>query len=124
MDLSGLKSNDQFEFYLRHPVTDEPTDILVGVYGSDSRKYKAVSHSLKNEVLSGGKRTSESAEARGLKLIAQCVYRLDNCIIEGEEIAPDPKGVERVCKEYPWAKDQIDQAIHRRDNFLPGAPTS
>lgn len=124
MDLSGLKPNDQHEFYLRHPVTDEPTDILVGVYGADSRKYKAASHALKNEVLSGGKRTSESAEIRGLKLIAQCVYRLDNCTIGKEAIPCDPKGVERLCREYEWAKDQIDQAIHRRDNFLPGAPTS
>lgn len=122
-DLTQFKGNDTYEFNLRHPVTGEPLDILIGVYSCDSRQYNAAKHASRNDTLRRGAQTSEAAQDGGTRILVACVYRLDNCLIEGVEIGPNEKDLRRLFAAHPWTREQIDAAIHSRANFLPTAPT-
>ena len=125
--LSGQKIETGAELTLRHPVTDEPTDIVLTVVGSDSKRYRKASHRVQNRNLSRGKFkvTAEKLESNSLEIIAACVVGWSNVEDSGLFKKKNPEcTVENVTlfiDKHKWAKEQVDAFIADRANFLTNA---
>ena len=131
MDLKDLNTTATAEkgaaCTLRHPVTDEKTDIILTLAGSDSRRYKTANHMIQNRSLSRGKFkiTAEKLEANALEILAACVIGWKN--VEDSDLFP--KGTPECTADtalaflgkHAWAKEQVDTFIADRANFLPRA---
>lgn len=124
MDLSILKSNDTCVVNLRHPATNEPIGLTVTIYGADSRQFKAEQHKIRNERLKiDGKVTSEQSDRFALELILNITTGWSgDWIFSGEQLQFSRPNLERVLREIPAFREQIDRAIGDRSNFLEALP--
>lgn len=120
IDLSAFKPKDTFTFNLRHPATDEKLDITITVCSSDSKKYRAVVHRLRNERM--GKRnakvTSEQVENNAVEILVACTESWDNMLYDGQALECTPANVRMIYIALPWVYEQVDAAIGDRTNFL------
>lgn len=120
MDLSELKPKDTFTFNLIHPGDGSVLDTTITVYGSDSKKYKAALHRIRNDRLNsrGQKMTSEVAENNGIEILVACTDSWENMVFDGEELECTKENVRRIYKEFEWIYEQVDQEVGNRANFL------
>lgn len=130
MDLSTLNISENAEhgvdMTLRHPVTDEPLDIVLTVVGSDSKRYKRASHKVQNRVIGQrrNKMTAEKLEANGMEILSACVVEWQN--VEDSDLFDKkpkctPENVLLFLNKHTWAKEQVDSFVADRANFLPSA---
>ena len=69
--------------------------------------------------------TAEEIETEALDVLVACTKawhtgdKPELEMIEGEWLACTPENVRRVYEELTWMKEQIDQEIGDRNNFLP-----
>lgn len=130
MDLNSLNLTENaekgVELTLRHPVTDEPLDIVLTVAGSDSKRYKRASHRVQNRVMGRGRNkiTAEKLEANGLEVLSECVINWKN--VEDSELFDKkpqctPENIQKFFTRHQWAKEQVDAFVADRANFLQSA---
>jgi predicted phage-related endonuclease len=117
MDLKGLSPVESAKLELKHPVTFEVMpDAYLMVYGSDSKAYRSMiidvarENAEKKIDLEG---VYEKTTARLAKLVKE-IHGLEE---DGKPII-DPV---RMLTDYPWIREQVDQFVMRRANFLPKA---
>lgn len=117
MDLKGLSPAETAKLELKHPVTFE---LIPGAYlmvsGSDSKAYRAMMVEVARE--SAEKKPElgdmyEKTTARLAKLVSEI-----NGLEEDGKAIKDPV---RLLTDYPWIREQVDQFVMRRSNFLPKA---
>jgi len=128
MDLSKLgtskKAETGAELVLRHPVTDEKTDISLSLVGSDSSRYRKASHAVQNRSLSRGKFkvTAEKLESNGIEILATCVIGWSNVedadLFKKKNPECNKENVVKFFKKHVWAKEQADAFVVDRANFL------
>jgi hypothetical protein len=108
--------------------------ITIVVCGTDSETYKKIQRKQLNRRMERSARnrnrqlqlTAEELEAENLDVLVACTKSWSengSPTIEfnrGELLPCTPENVRRLYEEYPWMKDQIDQAIGDRANFLQG----
>lgn len=120
IDLSVFKPKDTYTFNLRHPSTDERLDIAITVFSSDSKKYRAVVHKLRNDRM--GKRSSkvssEQIEKNAMDILVACTESWRNMMFDGKDLECTPENVRMIYTELPWVYDQVDTHIGDRTNFL------
>jgi hypothetical protein len=116
-----------------HPVTRLETGITVTVLGTDSDVCKKVQRKQLNRRLELQTKsrsnkfsmTAEELEKEALDVLVACVVgwhtgeRPEIEMNEGEWLPCTPDNVKRVLTELPWLKEQLDQEIGDRANFLP-----
>lgn len=137
MDLSKLNSvaacNAGFELELFHPGTKEGLGVFVTVLGQDSDEYRKVFQvqqrkRLDRAMRGGGIRiksvaSPESLEQDANELLAACTksWRTgeeQHLLIGGEKLECSRDNAMRVYRDYPWIKEQVDDAVNDRANFL------
>lgn len=136
MNLAALSptsiSDTGFPVVVLHPTTNLPMGITVTVCGSDSATFKKIQRRQLNSRMERQVRnrknksfvTAEELEAEGLDLLVGCTkawHTGDRPELEmevGEWLPCTPENVRRVYEELPWLKEQIDQEIGDRTNFL------
>lgn len=121
MDLANLKASDVCKVDIKHPVTGENLGLSVDICGSDSKRFQAAKHKVRNESLKnpGKQRTSEQLEATSLSIVLDCVTGwAGEWIYKGSALEFSRQNLEMVLKELPWIREQIDTAIGDRTNFL------
>ena len=133
IDLSGLDTvagaNAGFDVMLFHPGTREDLGIIFKVVGKDSDKFQEVSRAQQkrrlNKMSKGGFRSAtgslspEEMENESIDLLAACTLGWsDNFTISGEAFAFSTEAAKRVYKQFPWIKEQIDEAMGDRSNFI------
>jgi hypothetical protein len=131
------------EIQLLDPANDLPMDEMITVLGSDSEACKKIqqrqtNHRLEVQAQKGNRKkpttSAEAMEAEGLDLLVECTKswrtllkdekgkvvgsRPEIELAEGEWLEFTPENVRRLYEELPWIKEQIDQAIGDRSNFL------
>ena len=130
--------------------TTQGAGIFVTLVGKDSEAYAALNRKLQNRRFHELKKTrtlnmtAEQNEAENIRLLAACVRswrsrlyrRVDGKLVpsdqfsptyklKGEQLECNIKNVERVLTESPEAREQIEDFIDQRQNFLKGSsPTS
>jgi len=134
MDLASLEPiSDGAVIPLRHPVTDLPltTDkgepITVTVVGMDSDQFKARQRVIINRRIKAGKKataTAEGIEEEALDALASCVTALSNIVLDGKPVDHSTANVKLLFSRLPWLKEQVDEAVADRANFLKASATN
>lgn len=117
MDIKGLSPVESAKLELKHPVTFEVMpDAYLTVYGSDSKTYRAMMVEAARETAEKKPEPGEIYEKTTTRL-ARLVKEIHGLEEEGKAIT-DPV---RLLTDYPWIREQVDQFVMRRSNFLPKA---
>lgn len=109
-----------FELELEHPVNGTPLDVFITVLGVDSAEYKKAQHATSNRFLKKKKMklTSEEFDANALETLVACTTGWRNMVYEGEELPFTKNNVKMLYTKVPWIREQVDEAIADRSNFL------
>jgi len=128
MDISKLdivaSSNEGAVLEVLHPKTLTKTGIEIILVGTDSDIYnkqrlKASNKRLEQLNKTGKlKRTAEEIEEETIEMLVSCTIGWSGIEEDGKPLEFTPKHVKHVYEKYPWIREQIDQFIGSRDNFL------
>lgn len=132
MDLSKFKvdsENQTAELQVLHPVTFEPLEnegkpVVIVLHGPDSQAQKKVVRGFQNDAIKQGMKkkkmniSSEQLEARALALDVASTADWKNLTYEGKQLKCTPENVKKVYSELPWLREQVEEFISERSNFL------
>lgn len=135
MDLASLEPDDGTTVHLRHPVSREPLEsetgasITIDVAGMDSDAFRVRQRAITNKRLAGTARkplTAEQLEEERIGTLVACVTGWSNIELDGEVLTFSRENVRRLLSrpKMSWVRDQLDEAIADRGNFLKASPTS
>lgn len=117
-----------------HPKTNLSVGVTIVVCGADSETYKKIQRKQLNRRMERSARnrnrqlqlSAEELETEALDILVACTKdwsEKGQPTIEfnpGELLPCTPENARRLYTEYEWIKEQIDQAIGDRTNFLQG----
>jgi hypothetical protein len=136
VDLSKLDTTvaaeEGAELQLRNPIDDSVLrdeksgdPVVIMVVGTDSKEYMRVTHAIQNRRLgkrlgkgSRPKMTAEELEADALELLVASTKGWKHIVVDGAELAYSEKNVRTLYQRFPWIKEQVDEFIADRTNFL------
>lgn len=134
MDLATLDTrrgaDGGFALLLRHPVTGQPIGASIRVLGKDSHAYQAKALELQRRRLDRARRSEgEIADpamirADATELLACCTSGWEGIELDGEAFPCNEGNATALYERFTWIREQVDEAIHDRANFLPGAASS
>lgn len=130
MDIANLKFNEApaARMQLLHPVegtvlVQDGEEMYIEVYGADSDVYRKAMRQYGNKQLNTRgkqKKTIEELEQVSTSLLAQitCGWKV---FIDGEWLEFSPAAVKALYTDYSWIKEQVDEFVNDRANFLANA---
>jgi hypothetical protein len=123
MDLTSITdiSGNGAELVITHPVTGQDTDIKFTLAGSDSEQYRKAQRLIQNRRLQKPGRMKLDAaviEKEALELLAACVISWKGVQLDGMELPCTRENAMGVFERFPWLRDQCDNFIGDRQNFL------
>jgi hypothetical protein len=134
MDLSTLEPTpDSVPVQLRHPTTNERlatasgAAITISIVGMDSEQFRTRHRAIINKRLSAGKKakvTAEEIETESIDTIAACITGWQNVDLDGKALEFSRANAKTLLTRLPWLREQLDEAIADRANFLKPSPTS
>ena len=129
-DLNNLKpKSDVIEVTLLHPSTLEPLPtgqgdyMKVEVFASHSKEYKSVMHEQTNKRIQKAQKnkkavfTSEELEGSVLEILSK-VTKSWNIVLDGDVPKLTTNSAMEVYQNYPWIKEQVEEAINDNTSFL------
>lgn len=135
MDLKQLSTTEHSQGVLAvlHPVTSQPLTsdkgdpVTITLRGLDDKAVRAVQHQVANKRMSrmAGRSptrrqtyTAEELEADALEVLVTCTVSWTNVEYQKEQLACTPANVRMLYADLPWLREQVDQFINDRANFL------
>lgn len=115
------------EMSLRHPVTkevllqaDKKTPIKIKLAGTDSERWRSAQRKRTNARLKSRQRslTAEELESEGLELLVECTLGWQGMVYSGTPLECTPSNVRMVYQERPWVREQVDEFMGDRANFM------
>lgn len=124
-DLGTFKQSqlDTAEINIAHPLTGEETGMKIRVVSLDSDKYHQISMKLQNENIkyarkNRGKTTAEKLSSDAIELLANVTVGWDNIKINGEDLPFSLENARKLYEDYAFIKEQVDEFIGDRRNFI------
>lgn len=108
----------------------QPTDITITVRGADSSVYRDVQRDQQRRRLAHVSRTRkvtltpEEIDAEALELTVAATAGWTGIEVDGEPLAFSTAAAEKLYRDYPMIREQVDAAINDRSNFLQSAATA
>lgn len=136
MDLSTLAvTSDGQKLELRHPVegtllkTDKGEPITITLVGTDSDVFRKAQRAILDRRLNQKGKTKLSSaeiEQEGITTLASCTVGWSGIKIDGKELPFSKDNVKALYgrADLPWIKDQVDEFIADRSNFMMASPES
>lgn len=134
MDLSTLEPTpDSVPVPLRHPTTSERllsdtgAPITISIVGMDSEQFRTRHRAIINRRLNAGKKakiTAEEIEAESIDTIAACITGWQHVELDGKALEFSKANAKTLLTRLPWLREQLDEAIADRANFLKTSPTT
>lgn len=126
MDLANLKPVEESQkLYLQHPTDGGDLDdgkgkkFYIAVVGADSNKYQNL---LKRQIeKSAGKKNRkldlDESTRRACEMLAKCTT---DCylLMDGKKVECDFEAMFTIYKDYSWIKEQVEEFINDRANFI------
>lgn len=134
MDLEQLdtKSGAElgYEFELRHPETGAGLGMFITVLGADSDAYRGLERQHQRDFMQQFAKsrkftkTPEQGEADAIELLVAVTRawrtgEAPTLTLRGEALACTPAHARRVYREFPVIREQAQEAVSERANFLP-----
>lgn len=118
-----------YEVELKHPTTSVPLGMFITIVGKDSQEFRDYTREktnirLKRDAMAQkrGKdpeiRTVESIEAENIELLVICTKGWRGIMKDGVELPFSVQNAIALYKDYPWAYDQINDAVGDVSLFL------
>lgn len=128
LDLTAA-ADKGFELELLHPATKAPIGTFIGLIGKDSTVFKAHVRATANGRLRKqafqqrrGKDvdvpTIEKIEADAIELLAACTTGWRNLELRGVQLPFSAINAKVIYTEFPWIREQVDEAIGDIENFI------
>lgn len=131
MDLNELKpKSDTIKVTLLHPVSFEPIlkedgkEMTITAYLPFSKVYKQAVHEQANKhiqkLASKNKQvkyTAEDLDAANLELLSKITKEWD-IVLEGKTPKCTPDNVSSLYKDFPWIKEQVEDAVNDISSFM------
>ena len=113
-------ANEGVWMNLEHPVTGEPLEVKIKLAGVDSDYYKKELRRQQNKRFKKGfrKMNAEELESETIELLVACTLDWEGVELEGQTLECNPENVRKIYKQFPWIKEQVDNFINDRANFL------
>ncbi len=127
------KANEGADMFLLDPATGEKIKegdgyVTICLLGADSKVFVRGEHEATNERLKKtvGRRgginrnalSSEKMDENKLDLLVKCTLSWNGMGENGNVLKCEESTVRRVYEMYPWIRDQVDDFINDRKNFL------
>ena len=123
MDLNAIVIKETSACKIKHPGNGESLGVVINLYGQDSKVYQKASKKNLNTILKkGAKNTNaDQVEARSLDLLAACTESWIELDWEGAPLECTFENARMIYKERAWIKEQVDEHLGDRANFLQKA---
>ena len=134
MDLSALDTkavaNQGAQLHLKGPdgtplfqgEGDQKKPITLTLIGKDSDEFQMASNALANRRIQDAQRKKtaliEEIERDAIRVLASCTKAWDGIVLDGEELAHSFENVVKLYTRFPWIREQVDEFIAERANFL------
>lgn len=126
-EITSLKLKDTTDLLLVHPVTgeelvdDKGEKVVITLYGTSSKEYRNAITALANRNTARKNKVvkAEQAKLEIIELLVECTASMSGLEVQGK--APKTKDDFREIysdDSLSWIKDQVDEAIGDRSNFL------
>jgi hypothetical protein len=136
MDLATLEPKPGATITLRHPVSGEPlvddknVPVTIDIVGVDSPQFQTRRRSIANKRLTAAgnrksRMTAEDLEVEAIGTLVSCVTGWSsNLELGGRPLEYSRTNARELLTRLAWVREQIDEAIADRANFLPASATS
>lgn len=124
-DLSSYKASalDTAEIEITHPQTGENLGVKIRVMSVDSDEYRKEAMRLQNESMryyrkNRGKTTAERIAQEALDLLVAVTVGWEGVEENGQPLPFSKDNCRRVYTEIPFIKEQVDEFVGDRRNFI------
>lgn len=130
IDLKDISFADTAVMTVRHPLTGEELvsegkPVTITLAGKDSAEFAKTKRDALNRRLadrSGRQVTAEEVERQVIRGLARVTMEVSGLKYGGIVIkATDKDAVESLYAKAPWLREQVDQFIDDRANFMPAS---
>lgn len=131
VDLADLDTvapaNDGAEMSLRHPATQTPLhdengrEVTITLAGIDSDAFRKAQRAAINKRIANGGRTkilAEEYETEQIEMLIRCTLTWHGIVLDGEKLECTATNARRLYQALPWVREQADQFIADRANFI------
>lgn len=133
-DLAALDTSrgaeEGYTLTLVHPKTGEATPVTITVLGADSETFRDKQREILRRRAERMNRTRkltvapEEAEADSLELLVAVISGWSGMTLDGAELPFSGENARMVLRRFGWIREQVDQAVSDRANFLPRSASS
>lgn len=139
LDLSTLDTTKVAEegstLEVRHPTSGavlsngDGRPVTLTLAGMDSQRARKAERLATNRRLKmGGRRsfsvTADELDNDALDLLAACTLAWSGFEVDKAEMECNVDNARRLYRQFPWLREQAQQFVDDRANFLRGSPTS
>jgi hypothetical protein len=106
-----------------HPTLYTKLGIKITLVGADSDRFKNYRRDIQNKRLqetSAMALNLDELEDQNLTLLATCTIGWDTMPVDGVDLPFTIDNAKKVYKRFPWLKEQVDNFIGTRANFIRG----
>jgi hypothetical protein len=125
IDLSSLDSaaraDEGARLHLVHPTTNEELGISLHLAGIDSAAHRRAVSIAANRRAKGGFRkqvTLEQVQEESIETLAACTLAWEGVRVDGKELAFSHAAAVSLYTRFPWLREQAEQFISDRANYL------
>lgn len=120
MDLSSLALKPYSDLVIKHPVSGIATDIVISLYGRDSKKYRDIWQGMLKTAADKKASGTADFEALALDVYVLCTKDWVNVELGGEQLECTPENVRLVYSDdrFTWLHDQVLAFMESRENFI------
>jgi hypothetical protein len=97
---------------------DETKPVCAYLLGKDSKEYKAYISEIESKFRGKKAPVGSKAKQLGYDLLARCTLRFERVGLNGKEVESSHAGAVDFYKACDWAREQVDNFIVERANFL------
>ena len=131
IDLNQFETGKEGQWLeLLHPVTgqvirDEQDEALsVKLVGKDSKEYRKAQRAITERRLKSRSKANrfdaDAIEQEAIDILVACTLEWKGFASEGTELECKPSNVRKVYTDHPWIKEQVDEFVDDRGNFMQG----
>lgn len=127
MDLATLDTGaDAATLHLKHPTTGQPLTtengepITISLVSADSERYRKAQRQIINERANSNSRKVDAGEIErsATRILIAAVASWQNIILDGDALECTPGNIARVFNRLQWVREQCDQFVNDRANFV------
>lgn len=131
IDLGQFEAGTEGEWLeLLHPVTGQPIEdedgekLRVELVGKDSKQYRKAQRTITERRLKSRSKANrfdaDALEQEAVDILVACTIGWEGFAEGGEELEFKPANVRKVYTTHLWIKEQVDEFVDDRGNFMQG----